>query len=255
MYQRAVEYWVQANERTPHSIHVGPAGYAPGCATLPALRRSWTAGGRGPAIVSSGWSPPAANWPSRTRPSPRCGEDLCQAHFDLAHHQQQLGNAAEAAARSATSRELLENMPRETPQQLFELAMVYAALARRPKDAGEPNDEDAAEQQRNADLAMETLKKAIAAGYSSATTLKTSRLLDPLRERDDFQEIVANLAKSAEAQELASRNVGSTSQKLADRRQAAGYPPSAWSAGASRGAAPLHARGHTAVDRGDSDGP
>ncbi len=147
--------------------------------------------------------------------------DLCKAYLELAHLP---AGTRERTSRptvcSATAREVLENIPRETPDQLFELATVYAALVPPANAELEPNETDAAEHKRYADLAVETLKKAIIAGYLNATTLKTSRLLDPLRERDDFQDIVATVAKSAEAQELASRNEDSTSQKLADRRQA-----------------------------------
>ena len=43
--------------------------------------------------------------------------------------------------------------------------------------------------------AMDALRRALAAGYGEVTELKKDTSLDPLRERDDFKKLVADLDK------------------------------------------------------------
>ncbi len=75
--------------------------------------------------------------------------ELCQGHLILARYQRQLGNETEAGRWFREAREVLENIPRETPAQLYELATVYAALAQPAEGANEPDPEEAAERERN----------------------------------------------------------------------------------------------------------
>jgi hypothetical protein len=44
-----------------------------------------------------------------------------------------------------------------------------------------------------ADLAMAWLHKAVAAGYRNAAHMKANKDLDPLRQREDFKELLAEL--------------------------------------------------------------
>src|SRR5262249_2154170 len=45
------------------------------------------------------------------------------------------------------------------------------------------------------DRAMETLRQAVAKGYKDAANLKKEKALDPLRSRDDFKKLLAELEK------------------------------------------------------------
>ncbi len=51
---------------------------------------------------------------------------------------------------------------------------------------------------KRADLAMESLKKAIAAGYKDLGVIKKDSDLDALRGREDFKKLGADLEKQAE---------------------------------------------------------
>src|SRR6185436_18271540 len=66
-----------------------------------------------------------------------------------------------------------------------------------------------------------TLRKAVDVGYADAKILKTNRQFDVLRERAEFQQLVAGLDKDAQAKQLAGRNEGTEDAKLADRLRAA----------------------------------
>jgi hypothetical protein len=62
---------------------------------------------------------------------------------------------------------------------------------------------DAAERQAEiefyADQAMSLLREAVAKGYKNFSQLKTDKNLDPLREREDFQQVVAKRGEAKEA--------------------------------------------------------
>ena len=45
---------------------------------------------------------------------------------------------------------------------------------------------------------MEMLHKAVKAGYTDAAHMAKDKNLDPLRERDDFKKLIAELEKGAE---------------------------------------------------------
>ena len=143
------------------------------------------------------------------------------AHLDLGRYQRQLGNSAEASRSFRDARDVLEHIPRETPQQLYELATVYAELAQPVEGEKAPTEDDAADRLRHLDLALQTLHKAADAGYVDAAAIKANRLFDALRERADFQKLVSTIDKAAQAQQLAAREEGTTDEKLADLMKAA----------------------------------
>ena len=45
---------------------------------------------------------------------------------------------------------------------------------------------------KHADLAMDWLKRAVAAGYKDVAKMKNDRDLDPLRDREDFKKLLAD---------------------------------------------------------------
>ncbi len=144
-----------------------------------------------------------------------------QAFLAFARYHQQLGNTGEAARSFRAAREVLENIPRETPDHLYELATVYAALAHPSEAAIEPTEEETAEQERNIELTLQTLRQAVEAGFNNVQKLKADRSFDVLRERPEFEQLVTALDKAAEAQQLASRSAASTEQRLSDQQKAA----------------------------------
>jgi hypothetical protein len=50
-----------------------------------------------------------------------------------------------------------------------------------------------------ADRAMEWLRRAVAMGYRNVDQLRIESALDPLRSRDDFQDLTRDLAFPAES--------------------------------------------------------
>ena len=57
---------------------------------------------------------------------------------------------------------------------------------------------------KQADLAMDGLRQAVDRGYNSLVYLKQEKDLDPLREREDFQQLLAELEAKSPPQEVAS---------------------------------------------------
>ena len=113
----------------------------------------------------------------------------------LIQQQRDLGRASEVAQTLALAREFVDRLPGESADDLFSQAfmrMRYLGLlgADRPD---QPEDAQA-ERRRQADLAIESLRAAVAAGFSDLGQIQGNRALQPLRERPDFQELVSRLA-------------------------------------------------------------
>ena len=143
--------------------------------------------------------------------------ELHRAWVDLAKHQRTSGDEQAAVRSFRAAREVLENIPRNTPDETFELAVVYGALAKPPKDSAELPDEDREiDRQQNADDAMIWLRKAVEAGYEDIASIRSNKSLTAVRERDDFQKLI----KGLEAARLAATEPGGVDEKLADRREA-----------------------------------
>ena len=52
---------------------------------------------------------------------------------------------------------------------------------------------------KEAEQAIELLKKAISLGYRNPGTYRTESALDPLRDREDFKKLMADLEKGSAA--------------------------------------------------------
>ena len=149
--------------------------------------------------------------------------DYYKALLRLADQQRQMSLTVDANRSARDARDVLSQIPRETPAEKFELATVYAALAAPPDATRELvlDDADAAdERQRNADLAMETLQQAVDAGWADPAALKNYKMLDVLRNREPFQRLAAAIAASAEANRLLTAKAGSDQAKLANQQRA-----------------------------------
>lgn len=121
--------------------------------------------------------------------------DALDSFTDLIAKQRELERASEVAQSLALAREFVDRLPGESADDLFSRAcmrMRYLSLlgADRPD---QPEDAQA-ERRRQADLAIESLRAAVTAGFSDLGQIQGNRALQPLRERPDFQELVSRLA-------------------------------------------------------------
>jgi serine/threonine protein kinase len=111
------------------------------------------------------------------------------------------GRFPEAANETRRAIELFEGVPNMWNLWVFELACCRAMQAGLAgKDgSGVP----AAAAPAEADKAMDLLHKAVAAGYQNLYDLRTDAGLEPLRQRDDFKKLLAELEAKAKAQTAA----------------------------------------------------
>jgi tetratricopeptide (TPR) repeat protein len=95
------------------------------------------------------------------------------------------GQVAEAVAEVAE----LSKMPHWDAGQWYDFACVYAlACAKSP---------DKDKKQEYADRAMDLLQRAVKAGYNDAAHVRKDTDLDPLRGREDFKKLLAELEKKS----------------------------------------------------------
>ncbi|MBL8816508.1 MAG: protein kinase [Planctomyces sp.] len=141
----------------------------------------------------------------------------------LAGHQKLMGLTTEASRSYRDAREVLPQIPRETPSELFQLASVYASLAATSEHGMVPAAEDAEaadERLRNADLAMQTLQQAVDKGWADPAALRNYKAFDSLRERDDFQKLANVVDTIAEANKLLAAQTKTDQEKLANQQKA-----------------------------------
>jgi eukaryotic-like serine/threonine-protein kinase len=93
------------------------------------------------------------------------------------------GLVAEAVAEVAD----LSRIPNWNARQWYDFACVYGLASGKSVDNKQPY----------ADRAIELLQRAVKAGYHDAAHMKKDTGLDPLRGRDDFKKLVAELEKKA----------------------------------------------------------
>ena len=86
-----------------------------------------------------------------------------------------------------TKAKLGANHP-DTVGTIYDIACTHAQMIAKAEDRG-----------KQADLAMDWLQQAVAAGYKDIAHMKKDTDLDPLRDREDFKKLIAELeAKAAE---------------------------------------------------------
>jgi tetratricopeptide (TPR) repeat protein len=91
----------------------------------------------------------------------------------------QAGQTAEAVAEV----EELTKASKGSAGEWYSFALVYAVASSKISD----------QKQEYADRAMELLRQAVHAGYKNAAQLAKDPRLEPLRQRDDFQKLLAEL--------------------------------------------------------------
>ena len=222
MYQQAVEYNEKACRLAPHSILWGrwlatsnrnigltERGRGNGAAALAAFERQATTWRR---LV---FQNPAVTY---------LRGGFYKALLELAEQQEQMGLTPEANRARRDAREVLAQLPKKQPTEIFELATIYAALATPPERANEAEQEDAEaadERERHAMLALQMLKQAVDAGWADALTLRNHRTLDSLREREEFQALVGVVDALAAARQVSTGKSPRDADALAGQQKVA----------------------------------
>ena len=110
------------------------------------------------------------------------------------YHSSEQTEEASRAYRDA--RDYFDSLPRATSEELDSLACV-AAMCSVPDTGIAASTQDAAESRRNMDLAIDSLRKAVASGFNDVKTVKTDPDLDSIRSRPDFKALIADLEGKA----------------------------------------------------------
>jgi eukaryotic-like serine/threonine-protein kinase len=142
----------------------------------------------------------------------------------LADQQGRMGQTVEANRSFRDAEKVLRDLRRETPEELFELAVVYASLATPPNRTQELGDNEAAqdERRRNADLALKTLRRAFDAGWADPVALRDASVFKALREREDFRQLALLIQAVAHSNSLIAGTTATGEVKVADQEKAIG---------------------------------
>jgi tetratricopeptide (TPR) repeat protein len=117
---------------------------------------------------------------------------LSQGCGDLARLARALGHADEAAAAARERLQLWPGQPDVLYQFAAGLAVQITTVEKLAKEKG-LSQEDVAQQRLYGDEALESLRAAVALGFRDADQLRRDSKLDPLRSRDDFKKLLADL--------------------------------------------------------------
>jgi serine/threonine protein kinase/tetratricopeptide (TPR) repeat protein len=202
IYEQAATYAAQAYEKAPHSIRFGNG-------LVMVLRNIATTqsllGMQSEALDSYRSVTEVCRKMAYENPAVAgLKGELCQALRDVGRYECRLGNESEAILAYQEAKEILKNIPHETSAELFELASIYAYLALPPADSGQVTPPMEREQRaRDADLAMQTLRQAVEAGFNDFAVLQTSEDFNALRDRDEFQQLLARMEEFVDAIKLA----------------------------------------------------
>ena len=129
---------------------------------------------------------------------PSLRRELIQDYRSIGDLFREQGRMAEAVRTYRQSRELEEALPKETADDWVHYATLLGLCARPAVDGGAPpSDAERAECRRHADAALAALRQAIAAGFRNAAKLRVSDALAAVRDRDDFQAVLAQAEAGA----------------------------------------------------------
>ncbi len=220
MELRAEEYIRFAYERQPHMLEYGCDANT---ASLNAIRGYRDLGRKDEAVAEASKAVEFCRRLVRDHPAaPLARRHLAWALEELIKCQRDAGRGAEAAR---TGRELGQSLDfDDTPQWMFDAALWHARLARWAdewKQSGGDREQD--EAHREADRAVETLRRAVDSGFADLETIRGGNDLDPLRGRADFQALVAGLDERLKAPRreapAAATSVGTSATASASRAE------------------------------------
>jgi serine/threonine protein kinase/tetratricopeptide (TPR) repeat protein len=119
---------------------------------------------------------------------------LLSGHYEaLARAQRRLRQADAAVATAQARRKLWPGQPVEQYKAACELAQCLPLVGDPAAGLGP---EEEAQRRAYGDLALAALREAVAAGFRSLTDLKGSPELDPVRGREDFRNLVAEVEQN-----------------------------------------------------------
>jgi tetratricopeptide (TPR) repeat protein len=155
---------------------------------------------------------------------PYLHSSLFGAYRVLAEYQRELKQTDQAERTMRLARAMIDQLPGDSRDDLFKLACFRALCSTYlGQGKGKPTAEDVAEQKHEADLAVEALRKAIAAGYKNLDQLRNTTDLNALRGREDFKALETDLAARAAA--APTDKLKASEQALALRQKAAQADP------------------------------
>ena len=119
---------------------------------------------------------------------------------ELADYYKRQNKPGDAAESLRQARDVIERLPSQTADDLFNLAKVYATASKLQLTAAEGKealDEDRAEGERMADAAVAALERAVAAGYKDAGTIRNDADLAAVRDRPPIRTLLTRLDEAA----------------------------------------------------------
>ena len=131
--------------------------------------------------------------------NPALQSDVVEAYKWLFYRLEQQGLSDELLRTIRQACEWAERLPRHSAEALFYLARVRAYCAgwlSRVYGVLSPTIEQRDAEMREADLAMDALRQAVAAGFVDLDRLDDPRQLRCLRSRPDFKDLVSKLRSS-----------------------------------------------------------
>jgi serine/threonine-protein kinase len=174
-----------------------------------------------------------------------CGTLAC-----LAKLSEFSGKKEDAAHFRAMAEEAFAKLPRGTANELYLEAGVRASYARVVESMAAElglTAEDRQELQRQADLALQALRKAIALGYKNVEQMKTDEALAVLQPLPEFKQLVSELEAAAAAEAEGAGAPRAAGERLARRLKLAAADPRV------NPAAAHHARGLVQLDSGNPE--
>jgi eukaryotic-like serine/threonine-protein kinase len=109
---------------------------------------------------------------------------------------QKCGRPVEAVSAFREAIAILEELAHPTPGNLYDLACSQSLLSGVAPDAG--SGLAAADGQAEADKAINSLRRAIAAGWNQWAHMRTDTDLDPVRSRTDYETLALDMAMPAD---------------------------------------------------------
>ena len=220
MYQRSVGYAAEAHEKAPHNIQWG-RWLCVGVRNVALLQKK-SGSGADETLQSFERLVALRRKLAFENPAvPSLKAELYKAWIELGAYQRSIPKNADANRSFRAAEDVVVNIPRNSPDEWYNLACVYAGLATPIDDEVEPAAATAAEEhQHYANLAMEALRRAVEMGYSNVKWLQADEDLAHLRTRGDFKELVARLEQQAKAEQLVASKPATTEGTLVDRRHA-----------------------------------
>jgi serine/threonine protein kinase/Flp pilus assembly protein TadD len=193
MYRQAVEFSEAAARLKPHDLAYGSSL---GLLYANLSKSLWSSNRPADALVYL--RKRAEHLLTRSRNNPAVGSaqiDAVNGPSDLADRLKELGRADEALRTLREAREAIERCPRGTAEELYACGSLRSFYAQRLKECRPDLPEDVRrERDEVLDEAMLFLAQAVAAGYSNADRFRTDQRLYPLRDRDQFKALAAEVA-------------------------------------------------------------